>query len=212
MGDLDGARTRLIEYLRRNIRDKRVIEAMAQVPREQFVPEDLCFAAYDDRPLGIGFGQTISQPYIVAVMTEALELNGEEKVLEVGTGSGYQAAVIARLAKKVITVERIPKLAESARETLRRLGYNNVDVHVSGRELGWPREAPYDAIIVTAASPCVSNSLLEQLIEGGRLVIPVGSRWEQDLLKITKYTSGNRIENLGACRFVPLIGKDAWED
>lgn len=212
MGDLHGARVRLLEHLRRSIRDKRVIEAMAQVPREQFIPHDLYYAAYDDRPLGIGFGQTISQPFIVALMTEALELTGDEKVLELGTGSGYQAAVIAKLANKVITVERIPKLAESARETLIRLGYNNVEVHTSGKELGWPKEAPYDAIVVTAASPCTPFALLEQLIEGGRLVIPVGSRWEQDLLKITKHSNGNRIENLGACRFVPLIGKDAWED
>ncbi|MEW6142008.1 MAG: protein-L-isoaspartate(D-aspartate) O-methyltransferase [Chloroflexota bacterium] len=212
MGDLDGARTRLLQHLSRSIKDRRVIEAMAQVPREQFVPDDLYYAAYDDRPLGIGFGQTISQPYIVALMTEALELTGSEKVLEIGTGSGYQAAIIARLACRVVTIERIPKLAASARETLSRLGYNNVEVHAAGKELGWPKEAPYDAIIVTAASPCAPIVLLEQITEGGRLIIPVGSRWEQDLLKITKCANGNRIENLGACRFVPLIGKDAWED
>ncbi|MCX8126574.1 MAG: protein-L-isoaspartate(D-aspartate) O-methyltransferase [Dehalococcoidia bacterium] len=212
MGDLDGAKARLLEHLSRNIKDRSVIEAMAQVPREKFVPEELYYAAYDDRPLSIGFGQTISQPYIVALMTEALELTGKEKVLEIGTGSGYQAAIVARLARKVISVERVPELAASARETLHRLGYKNVEVHVAGKELGWPQEAPYDAIIVTAASPCIPDTLLGQLVEGGRLVIPVGSRWEQDLLKIIKYPGGNRIENLGACRFVPLIGKGAWEE
>lgn len=212
VADLNGARTWLLERLSRSIKDRRVIGAMAEVPRERFVPEELYHAAYDDRPLSIGFGQTISQPYIVALMTEALELTGNEKVLEVGTGSGYQAAIIARLTRKVITTERIPELAESARETLKRLGYNNVEVHVAGKELGWPKEAPYDAIIVTAASPCIPVVLLEQLTEGGRLVIPVGSRWEQDLLKITRHTGGNRVENLGACRFVPLIGKGAWKE
>ena len=211
MVDLDRAKANLIKHLDLEIADKRVVEAMKRVPREAFVPPEHYHDAYDDRPLGIGFGQTISQPFIVALMVQALELKEGERVLELGTGSGYVAAILAELAKRVITVECIPELAESAKQVLDKLGYSNIEVHIAGRTLGWPQDTPYNAIIVSAAAPCVPQVLLEQLVWKGRLVIPVGSRWQQDLLKVTKYRKGTRIENLGGCYFVPLIGEGAWE-
>jgi len=210
--DLELAKENLFRYLDEEIADKRVVEAMRRVPREAFVPQEQYHAAYDNRPLSIGFGQTISQPFIVALMVQALELKGDEKVLELGTGSGYEAAILAELAKKVVTVECIPELAESARKVLDELGYANIEVHIAGKTLGWPEEAPYDAIIVSAGAPNVPQVLLEQLDWNGRLVIPVGSRWQQDLLRVTKLKKGNRIENLGGCYFVPLIGEGAWEE
>jgi len=212
VADLEQAREDLLRHLDREIADKRVIEAMRRVPREAFVSADQRDAAYDDRPLGIGFGQTISQPYMVALMLQALGLTGSEKVLELGTGSGYEAAILAELARSVITVEYIPELAESARQALDGLGYSNVEVHKAGETLGWPEGAPYDAIIVSAGAPAVPEVLLEQLTWGGRLVIPVGSRWQQDLLRVTRLREGNTTENLGGCYFVPLIGKDAWPE
>jgi protein-L-isoaspartate(D-aspartate) O-methyltransferase len=208
--DLEQARQTLLKYLDREIADNRVVEAMRRVPREAFVSKEQYHAAYDDRPLSIGFGQTISQPFIVALMVQALELQGDEKVLELGTGSGYEAAILAELAQKVVTVECIPELAESARRVLDKLGYSNIEVHVAGRTLGWPEGAPYDAIIVSAGAPTVPQVLLEQLTWNGRLVIPVGSRWQQELLRVTKLKKRNEIENLGGCYFVPLIGEDAW--
>jgi len=210
--DFEAARARLVEHLSTEIRDERVLAAMARVPRECFVPPAEQHLAYEDRPLPISFGQTISQPFIIALMTEELELTGNEKVLEVGTGSGYQAAILAELARLVITTERLPALAESARSVLDSLGYTNVVVHLAEETLGWQREAPYDAIIVTAGAPRVSADLLAQLAIGGRLVIPVGSRYVQELYKITKRRKKNLVENLGGCRFVSLIGKDAWEE
>ena len=207
---LEASRARLIDCLSHEINDKRVLSVMSRIPRELFVPPDYCYAAYEDMPLGIGFGQTISQPFIVALMTQALELKGGEKVLELGTGSGYQTAILAGLAKWVVSVERVPQLAESARQVLDKLGYANIEIHTAGEALGWPDGAPYDAIIVTAGAPHVPDALLEQLALGGRLVIPVGSRWEQDLLRVTRRKKGNVVENLGGCRFVPLIGKGAW--
>ena len=210
--DFEAARARLIEHLSSEIRDKRVLAAMARVPRECFVPPESQQFAYDDRPLPIGFDQTISQPFIIALMTEALELTGKEKVLEVGTGSGYQTAILAELSRSVITTERLLALAERARSVLDRLGYTNVTVHLAEETLGWQAEAPYDAIIVTAGAPRVAADLLAQLAIGGRLVIPVGSRFVQDLYKITKRKKKTVVQNLGGCRFVPLIGKDAWED
>jgi protein-L-isoaspartate(D-aspartate) O-methyltransferase len=212
VADLEWARENLLKYLDHEIADKRVVEAMKRVPREAFVSPEQYQAAYDDRPLSIGFGQTISQPFIVALMVQALELKGDGKVLELGTGSGYEAAILAELAQKVVTVECIPELAESAKQVLDKLGYSNIEVHVAGRTLGWSEGAPYDAIIVSAGAPTVPQVLLEQLTWDGRLVIPVGSRWQQDLLRITKLKKGNRIENLGGCYFVPLIGEDAWEE
>ena len=209
---LEAARARLIDCLSQEIRDKRVLSVMSRVPRELFVPSDYRYAAYEDMPLSIGYGQTISQPFIVALMTQALELKSGEKVLELGTGSGYQTAILAGLAKWVVSIERVPQLAESARQILEKLGYTNIEIHTTVQALGWPDGAPYDAIIVTAGAPSVPDALLEQLALGGRLVIPVGSRWEQDLLRVTRKRRGNVVENLGGCRFVPLIGKDAWEE
>ena len=212
MKNLRAAREALFAHLSREIRDRRVIEAMMRVPREAFVPSDALHLAYQDIPLPIGEGQTISQPYIVAVMTEALALTGTETVLEVGSGSGYQSAILAELAARIVTVERMAALAERARRTLERLGYRNITIHPAGSKLGWPDDAPYDGIIVTAAAPRVPQSLLDQLRDGGRLVIPVGSRYDQDLLLITKQGDKTTTVNLGGCRFVPLIGDDAWSE
>lgn len=210
MADLERARGNLLRYLDHEIADKRVVEAMRRVPREAFVSPEQYHVAYDDRPLGIGFGQTISQPFIVALMVQALELKGREQVLELGTGSGYEAAILAELAQKVVTVECMPELAESAKQVLDKLGYSNIEVHVAGKTLGWAEAAPYDAIIVSAGAPTLPEVLLEQVAWNGRLVIPVGSRWQQDLLKVTKLRKGNRTENLGGCYFVPLVGEGAW--
>jgi protein-L-isoaspartate(D-aspartate) O-methyltransferase len=209
--DLERARENLFKTLRHAIADERVIEAMMRVPREAFLSPEQVHLAYEDYPLSIGFGQTISQPYIVALMVQALELRGHEKVLELGTGSGYEAAVLAEIAARVVTVECVHELAESARLVLNKLGYCNVEVHTAGSTLGWPEEAPYDAMIVSAGAPTVPEVLLDQLAWHGRLVIPVGSRWQQDLLKVTRLENGNRVENLGGCYFVPLIGEDAWQ-
>ena len=208
--DFAAERASLIAKLNSEIKDKRVLTAMSRVPRELFVPPESRYLAYEDGPLPIGHGQTISQPFIVALMTEALELTGSEKVLEVGTGSGYQSAILAELARLVITTERIPDLAESAQRVLSTLGYQNVIFQVTGDELGWPQESPYDAIIVTAGAPAVPPDLVAQLTIGGRLVIPVGSKYVQELCKFTRQSQRNRLENLGGCRFVPLIGKGAW--
>lgn len=209
---LQRARDRLLAELAVEIKDRRVLDAVARVPREMFVPPDLHRFAYENRPLPIGFGQTISQPMIVAMMTEALMLKGDEAVLEVGTGSGYQAAVLSLLARHVVSVERVRPLAESAQRTLRELGYDNVEVHTAGDRLGYPEGAPYDGIIVTAASPEVPFELLAQLAMGGRLVIPVGSRNTQELVRIVKTDQGAQRHNLGACRFVPLLGPSAWPE
>ncbi len=200
------------QLIPRGIRDQRVLQAMREVPRHLFVPPHLRDAAYQDTPLPIGEGQTISQPYIVALMTEALELNGEEKVLEIGTGSGYQAAILSLLAKEVYTIERIASLARRAEETLSRLGYENVWVKVGNGTLGWPEHAPYDAIMVTAAAPEVPAPLKEQLADGGRLIAPVGSHWSQMLVRVKR--SGDRFisRNLTSVVFVPLVGEFGWSD
>jgi len=210
--DFDAARAKLVKQLSTEIRDKRVLTAMANVPRERFVPPESRNVAYADSPLPIGYNQTISQPYIVALMTEALEITGEEKVLEIGTGSGYQTAILAELTRLVITTERIPALADSAKKVLSSLGYDNIEVHLAGEDLGWLPEAPYDAIIVTAGAPRVPVDLVAQLAIGGRLVIPVGSRYLQELYKVTRHRKKNTIKNLGGCRFVSLIGKDSWNE
>ena len=210
--DFEAARARLIKHLSPEIKDKRVLDAMARVPRERFVPSDEEHLAYEDIPLPIGLEQTISQPLIIAMMTEALELTGSEKVLELGTGSGYQAAIIAKLARSVVTTERLPTLAERARQVLDSLGYTNIEIHLAEETLGYQPKAPYDAIIVTAAAPRVPTDLLAQLAIEGRLLIPVGSRHVQELFKITRKRNGNITQNLGGCRFVPLIGKGAWEE
>ena len=210
--DFEAARAELIKHLSTEIKDERLLAVMRCVPRERFVPPESRHLAYEDGPLPIGHDQTISQPFIIALMTEALELTGKEKVLEVGTGSGYQAAILAQLARLVITTERIKPLAEKARKTLDELGYTNIEVHLAEESLGWRKKAPYDAIMVTAAAPKVPTDLLAQLVTGGRLVIPVGSRYMQELYKITKGRKKTSAENLGGCRFVSLIGKDAWEE
>jgi protein-L-isoaspartate(D-aspartate) O-methyltransferase len=209
--DFEAARAELIEHLSTEIRNQRVLAAMRAIPRELFVPPESRHLAYQDKPLPIGYEQTISQPFIIALMTEALELTGQEKVLEIGTGSGYQAAILAALARKVITTERVKPLAEIAKKLLAKLGYTNIEVHLAEETLGWRREAPYDAIMVTAAAPKVPPDLIAQLAIGGRLVIPVGSRYVQELCKISRGRKKNKIEKLGGCRFVSLIGKGAWE-
>ena len=210
--DFEAARAKLIEQLGTEIKDKRVLAAMSCIPRERFVPPESRHLAYEDGPLPIGFEQTISQPFIIALMTEALEFTGSEKVLEIGTGSGYQAAILAELARLVITVERLPALAKGAKRVLDSLGYRNIEMHLTKETLGWPRGAPYDAIMVTAGAPEVPPDLLAQLAIGGRMVIPVGSRYLQELYKITRHKKKNTVQNLGGCRFVSLIGKGVWEE
>lgn len=203
------ARIRMVaEQLRsRGIRDKRVLEAMEEIPRHRFIPASLESRAYEDCPLPIGDGQTISQPFIVAQMTDALGLGGSEKVLEIGTGSGYQTAILCRLSGEVVSVERLPNLLEGARRVLTELGIENVRFRVGDGTAGVPEASPFDRIIVTAASPDVPGALFDQLAEGGIMVIPVGSRWEQDLLRVRKTEGEMRKEYLGGCRFVPLIGQ-----
>ncbi len=196
----------------RGISDVRVLEAMRTVPRHLFVPAHMVGSAYRDSPLPIGQGQTISQPYIVAYMTEQLELKGDERVLEIGTGSGYQAAILSLLADRVVTVERFPGLAQEAQERLAALGYDNVRVVVGDGSLGWPDEAPYDAIIVTAAAPEVPAPLKEQLADGGRLVAPVGPRWTQELVKIRRVGGEFKVIPLIGVAFVPLIGRHGWQE
>jgi len=212
MLDLEEAKQRLFQHLRREIKDERVLQAMARVPRELFVPSSSRSLAYEDIPLPIDMGQTISQPFIVALMTAALELTGTEKVLEIGTGSGYQAAILAQLAWWVVTVERHQQLADAARKLLAELGYTNIEVHLAEKTLGWCKGAPYQAIIVTAGAPKVPHELLAQLAEGGRLLIPVGSHYDQELLKIVKRKGELLSQDLGPCRWVPLIGEGAWSE
>jgi len=210
--DYAAARARLIAQLSTEIRDKRVLEAMNRVPRERFVRPGSEAIAYHDHAIGLRYGQTISQPFIVALMTEALKLGGGEKVLEIGTGSGYQTAILAELAAEIVSVERISALATSARELLAELGYQNVSVHLTTRQLGWKEAAPYDAIIVTAGAPAVPPDLLKQLAKGGRLVVPVGERYVQRLIRVTRTPLGDRQTDLGGCAFVPLIGEQGWPD
>ncbi len=201
-----------LQLRRRGIHDKRVLEAMFEVPRHEFVPPLYQEAAYDDRPIVIGEGQTISQPYMVAVMTEAAEVEPGDKVLEIGTGSGYQAAILAHLGAEVITMERIARLAEAARERLSRLGYGGIQVIAEDGSSGYPAGAPYSGIVVTAAAPAVPRVLASQLAEGGRLVIPVGSLQFQILQVIRKSGEGLTVKDLDPCQFVPLVGKQAWPE
>lgn len=206
--DFRTARLNMVErqLRQRGIRDERVLQAMGEIPRHLFVPESWRSWAYVDGPLPIGEEQTISQPYIVALMSESLELQGTETVLEVGTGSGYQAAVLSRLAKQVYSIEIIPQLAETARTRLAALGYTNVTVIVGDGNLGWPQAGPYSAIMVTAAAPQIPQALLDQLAEGGRMVLPVVvNEGEQQLLRLRKQGNVITRENLGAVRFVPLV-------
>ena len=206
-------RDRMVEeqLVRRGILDKRVLEAMQKVPREQFVEEALEDRAYGDHPLPIGEGQTISQPYMVALMTSLLHLTGTEKVLEIGTGSGYQTAVLGELSRRVCTIERIPSLAARARATLERLGYTNVWVRIANGTFGWPDEAPFDRILVTAAAPAVPLPLFDQLGEGGRMAIPIGNAAAQTLTVVEKINGTMRTRLEAGCVFVKLIGKYGWE-
>ena len=209
--DYQLAREALVRSLRGEITDGRVLDAIGNVAREHFIPEQLRRHAYEDRALPIARDQTISQPLMVAIMTQALQLTGDENVLEVGTGSGYQAAVLSRLAREVVSVERLPDLTKAAAHRLGELGCANVRVLQAGEELGLAAEAPFDAIIVTAGAPNVPRSLIDQLGQGGRLVVPVGDRRIQQLVRATKSRSGVSLEQLGECRFVPLIAaRDGW--
>jgi protein-L-isoaspartate(D-aspartate) O-methyltransferase len=196
----------------RDITDPQVLEALAAVPRHLFVPADMRHLAYADAPLPIGHRQTISQPYIVALMTQLLELSGDETVLEVGTGSGYQAAVLSKIAKQVYSLERIPSLAQQARECLIGLGLRNIEVVEGDGSLGFPEHAPYQAIIVTAAAPAVPEPLKAQLADGGRLVLPVGNRVGQILERWKREDDSFKRERLAPVCFVPLVGGHGWQD
>ncbi len=211
--DFPKARLKMVEeqIVSRGIKDPRLIEAMKKIPRHLFVEEALQSQAYTDHPLPIGEKQTISQPYMVALMTEALLLTGKEKVLEIGTGSGYQTAILAELSEKVFSVERIRPLALRARKLLYELGYFSVEIKIFDGTFGWTEEGPFDAILVTAGSPDIPQPLIDQLAMGGRLVIPVGDAFVQDLVRVTKTGEGVRREDLGGCRFVKLIGRYGWE-
>ena len=208
------ARDRMVEtqLVSRGIQDPRVLEAMRKVPRHKFVDEALKDQAYNDHPIPIGDKQTISQPYIVALMTEILKLQGNEKVLEIGTGSGYQAAILAELADRVFSIERFANLAYRANQTLQKLGYKNIIVRVADGTLGWPDEAPFDAIMVTAGAPKIPQPLIDQLAMGGRLVVPVGDRLSQELFLAERGAEGIKKTNLGGVRFVDLVGKWGWQE
>jgi protein-L-isoaspartate(D-aspartate) O-methyltransferase len=208
------ARERMVknQLVPRGISDQGVLRVMGKIQRHLFVEEALVGEAYNDHPLPIGHKQTISQPYIVALMTQALELTGQEKTLEIGTGSGYQTAILAELSKTVYTVERIRPLLEKSRELLEKLGYTNIRFKAFDGTLGWKEYAPYDAIMVTAGAPKIPQPLLDQLMDGGRMVIPIGNKYSQDLIKLTKRKDTYREENLGGCRFVDLIGVHGWKE
>ncbi len=215
MIDFAISRRRMVEeqVRGRGVTDPRVIEAMLKVPRHLFVPEALSSQAYNDFPLPIGERQTISQPYMVGVMSEALQLRGDEKVLEIGTGSGYQSAVLALLARQVFSLERIPELARQARRTLDNCGFARVNIRVTDGTYGWENEAPFDGIVVTAGAPAIPRPYLEQLTLGGRLVIPVGDRISQILVRVTRRGEQDfREERLFGCRFVPLVGNHGWRE
>lgn len=209
---MDDEKRRLFSKLKAQISDEHVLWAMEQIPRERFISNENQRLAYEDIALPIGESQTISQPLIVAMMTSALALRGSERVLEVGTGSGYQAAVLSLLVPrgKVITVERVPSLAKKAADVLLSLGCLNVEAFPVGSVLGCPKESPFDAVIVTAASPRLPSSLLDQLEIGGRMVIPVGSLLDQNLVRAVRTSEGISLNEMGRCRFVPLIGEEAW--
>ncbi len=196
----------------RGVKDERVLATMRKVQRHEFLPEAIRSMAYQDSALPLGEAQTISQPYMVGLMTELLELKGSERVLEIGTGSGYQAAVLAELSEKVYTVERIKLLADLARASLDRLGYRSVAIKVYDGTYGWKEMAPFDAILVTAGSPDIPAPLIDQLKEGGRMVIPVGGRYGQTLMKIVKTSQGTVTERSIPCVFVPLIGNHGWKE
>jgi protein-L-isoaspartate(D-aspartate) O-methyltransferase len=212
--DFSRAINRMVDeqIVARGIKDSRVIEAMRKIPRHIFVEEALQGQAYNDYPLPIGHGQTISQPYMVALMTEALELKVHEEVLEIGTVSGYQTAILADLAEKVYSIERIADLVSTARKALDQLNYYNVEIRVFDGTYGWKEKAPFDAIIVTAGAPDIPQPLVDQLAVGGRMVIPVGEAGLQDLFQLIRTENDVLRKNLGGCRFVKLIGKHGWDE
>ena len=212
MTDTRYARRGLLQKLASEISDDRVLDAMRHVPRERFVTPATAHLAYQDIALPIAAGQTISQPTMIAIMVAELQLRRSDKVLEIGAGSGYQAAILAELAREVITLERILELTQSARKRLAALGYRNVRVEQAGARLGREEDAPYNAIIVAAAAPRLPMPLLDQLEPGGRMVVPVGDRKEQTLMKVVKSADSFTTQTLTACRFVPLIAEDAWPD
>jgi len=201
-------RTQLIP---RGIKDERVLRVMNKVPRHLFVNESIQYKAYEDMALPIGEGQTISQPYMVAVMTELLELKGTEKVLEVGTGSGYQAAILSELSTEVYTIERFEKLAQEARKKFQELSYNNIYVKSGDGTLGWPEKAPFDRIIITAGTPQIPDPLIQQLAQGGIIVAPVGERFSQQLIRVKKSDRELSEESHTMCVFVPLVGQYGWD-
>lgn len=215
MKDFTIARRRMVEnqVIARGVTDPRVIDAMLKVPRHKFVEEALADQAYQDAPLPIGEKQTISQPYMVAVMSEALQLKGDETVLEVGTGSGYQAAVLALLCDRVFSLERLATLARRARRALDENGFSKVNIRLADGTLGWKDMAPFDGILVTAGAPSIPQEYLDQLAVGGRLIIPVGDRASQVLIRVTRVSEQEyREEKMLGCRFVPLIGSQGWRD
>lgn len=198
------------QLIPRGITDPRVLSVFGKVPRHKFVPQEYIDSAYDDHPLPIGNGQTISQPYMVALMTEQLNLKGEEKVLEVGAGSGYQAAILAELASTVFTIERIESLAKKCDGLLKKLGYKNINVVIGDGTLGYKEACPYDGIIVTCGSPGIPSSYIEQLNLNGKLIIPIGSQFSQVLTIVKKKEDGVEVKEICGCVFVPLIGEDGW--
>ena len=208
------ARERMVknQLISRGIKDDGVLRAIQKVHRHIFIDEALIGEAYNDHPLPIGHGQTISQPYIVALMTEALDLTGKEKTLEIGTGSGYQTAILAELSERVFTIERIRPLMEKARSLLNELGYTNILFKYFDGTLGWQEYAPFDAVIITAGAPQIPEPLLNQLAEGGRMIIPIGNKYSQELIKVTKVKDGFEKKSLGGCRFVDLIGTHGWKE
>lgn len=207
----DSLRRRLVDEIAgQGIRDERVLEAVRRIPRHLFVPEEFADRAYENHPVAIGQGQTISQPYMVACMTQALELKGGEKVLEVGSGSGYQTAVLKALHAEVYTIERLPELSDRARQNVERAGYPGVHYRVGDGSRGWPEEAPFDRVLVTAGAPTMPVSLVEQLREGGSMVIPVGGEEEQDLLLVRRDKGRVTRERICSCIFVKLLGDEGW--
>jgi protein-L-isoaspartate(D-aspartate) O-methyltransferase len=211
--DIEKQRQQLIESLRKNgINDERVLAAVATTPREMFLHQTQYKMAYENRALGIGMGQTISQPLIVATMTQALQLEGNERILEIGTGSGYQATILARLASFIFSIERIQQLACLAFKRIQRLGYSNVSVFIGDGSLGWPDQAPYDRIVVTAAAPQVPEHLYNQLELWGKMVIPVGGQERQELIVVHRTPWGQERRSLGGCIFVPLVGAEGWSE
>jgi protein-L-isoaspartate(D-aspartate) O-methyltransferase len=214
LSDYAWARERMVQeqIIARGITDARVIAALRKIPRHLFVDAGLVNRAYDDSALPIGDKQTLSQPYMAARMSEALRLGGDEKILEIGTGSGYQTALLAEIGFNVFSVEKLRALSRKARQLLDRLGYQNIALHVGDGTIGWSEHAPYDAIIVTAGAPSPPKPLLEQLAIGGRLVIPVGDEQEQTLVRVSRTRFSYKEERLGECKFVKLLGKFAWRE